>query len=351
MDTTKEFIHADAADYAAADTLDVAASGTAGNVSGDHAGNPTQEQAALRILITGAKGQLGCELQRMLNCGYSELGPLPLVYRAAQVDAIDFDELDISDAAAVDAWFSSHERYDLVINGAAMTNVDACETHEAQAFAANALGPLNLARACARAKSTLLHTSTDYVFPGTVPNARVESDVPAPISAYGRTKLAGEALACANNPRTFVVRTAWLYGYVGHNFVKTMLRLATSHAELRVVNDQWGNPTSAVDLAHAILCLCTTDHYGIYHATCEGSCSWADFAATIMSSFHKDTKIIPCTSQEYKHNNPASADRPAYSSLENAGLKSLGLSCLRSWQDAFASYVHNYHALADKPIH
>lgn len=314
---------------------------------------PTQNDAPtkpLHILITGAKGQLGCELQRMLRAGASELGPIPCMYASASIDAIDFDELDISDAARVDDWFSAHDRYDLVINGAAMTNVDGCETHEAKAFAANALGPMNLARACARTHTALVHTSTDYVFPGTEEHARLETDTPAPISAYGRTKLAGEALALANNPMTFVVRTAWLYGYVGHNFVKTMLSLAKTHTDISVVDDQWGNPTSAVDLAHAILLTATTKEYGIYHATSEGTCSWADFAAEIMRRFHTDTTITPCSSKAYKQANPLAADRPHYSSLENAHLRALDLQIMRPWQDELESYVAHFQALADKPL-
>ena len=183
----------------------------------------------MRILITGSRGQLGNELRRLISTGQAEAGAVPAAYAGASVDYIDIDDLDISRWEAVDAWFGAHGPYDLAINCAAMTNVDGCETNWQGAFAANALGPMNLARACAAQGARLVHVSTDYVFPGTDPEPRVEADVPAPISAYGRTKLAGEGLALANNPRTFVVRTAWLYGYVGKNFVKTMLRLAQTH--------------------------------------------------------------------------------------------------------------------------
>ena len=272
----------------------------------------------MRILITGSRGQLGNELRRLISTGQAEAGAVPAAYAGASVDYIDIDDLDISRWEAVDAWFGAHGPYDLAINCAAMTNVDGCETNWQGAFAANALGPMNLARACAAQGARLVHVSTDYVFPGTDPEPRVEADVPAPISAYGRTKLAGEGLALANNPRTFVVRTAWLYGYVGKNFVKTMLRLAQTHDHVTVVDDQLGNPTSANDLALQILRLAQTDDYGIYHCTNEGTCSWADFAAAIMREVGTGCRVEPCTSEQYKQMVPGSADRPHYSSLRNA---------------------------------
>ena len=151
----------------------------------------------MRALVTGSMGQLGRALRHRL-----EEGRAPEAWQDAQVDWVDLAELDIADAERVDGWFGTHEAYDVVFNCAAMTNVDGCEADFATAFAANALGPLHLARACRRSGATLVHISTDYVFPGTDPAERVESDVPAPVSAYGRSKLAGEGLARAENPRT-----------------------------------------------------------------------------------------------------------------------------------------------------
>lgn len=293
----------------------------------------------MHILITGSKGQLGTELQKQIEVGHSEIGPLPTCYAGATVDAIDLDDLDISCVSAVDAWFDAHETYDVVINCAAMTNVDGCETNFAQAFAANALGPMNLARACTRTGANLVHVSTDYVFPGTDEVPRTEEDVPAPISAYGRSKLAGEGLALAANPKTFVVRTAWLYGLVGRNFVKTMLGLGAKYDKVTVVNDQLGNPTSAADLAHELLVLATTDGYGIYHCTNEGTCSWADFAQAIMDSAGLACRVERCTSADWKRMHPESADRPAFSSLENARLAATVGNEMRPWRDALATYL------------
>ncbi len=301
----------------------------------------------MRILITGSRGQLGNELRRLISTGQAEAGAVPAAYAGASVDYIDIDDLDISRWEAVDAWFGAHGPYDLAINCAAMTNVDGCETNWQGAFAANALGPMNLARACAAQGARLVHVSTDYVFPGTDPEPRVEADVPAPISAYGRTKLAGEGLALANNPRTFVVRTAWLYGYVGKNFVKTMLRLAQTHDHVTVVDDQLGNPTSANDLALQILRLAQTDDYGIYHCTNEGTCSWADFAAAIMQEFGTGCRVEPCTSEQYKQMVPGSADRPHYSSLRNAHLEAGIGNGMRPWQDALHTYAANFAAQAN----
>ena len=301
----------------------------------------------MRVLVVGCNGQLGHELRRLFETGQAEIGPVPACYAGAEVEYVDIDALDIAHWVEVDAWFFSHEAYDLVINCAAMTNVDGCEANFAAAFSANALGPMNLARACERDGSVLVHVSTDYVFPGTDPSPRREDDAPAPISAYGRSKLAGEGLALAANERTFVVRTAWLYGYVGRNFVKTMRALGQKHDVVTVVDDQLGNPTSANDLAYEILRIAETEDYGIYHATNEGTCSWADFAEAIMQGFGLDCRVERLTSDDWKRMHPESASRPAYSSLENAHLADTVGNEMRPWQEALSTYIANYDALAN----
>ncbi|MCI8469180.1 MAG: dTDP-4-dehydrorhamnose reductase [Eggerthellaceae bacterium] len=293
----------------------------------------------MRILITGASGQLGNELRRCLESGRSEIGPVPDAYAGAEVVYADVAELDIADAAAVDAFLAARGPFDLVVNCAAITNVDGCEQAEDAAFAVNALGPENLARACAAQGAKLVHLSTDYVFPGTEPGDRVEGDPTGPISAYGRTKLAGEERALAANPRTFVFRTAWLYGYVGRNFVKTMLGLGSSRDAVTVVDDQVGNPTSANDLAHEILRAALTEDYGVYHCTNEGTCSWADFAEAIMAGAGLPCEVVRCTSAEYKQMNPASANRPAFSALENRHLAQTIGNEMRPWQEALDEYL------------
>lgn len=293
----------------------------------------------MRMLVTGSKGQLGNELRRLVEGGRSEIGEVPEVYAGAEADWIDIGELDIADAAATDAWFAAHGPYDLVVNCAAFTNVDGCEADFATAFSANALGPMNLARACAASGATLVHVSTDYVFPGSEPGERTEADAPSPISAYGRSKLAGEGLAMAANPRTHVVRTAWLYGYVGRNFVRTMLGLGARYDEVTVVDDQLGNPTSANDLAHEILKIAQSDDFGIWHGTCEGTCSWADFTQAIMEEAGLSCRVRRCTSADWKSMHPESAERPAFSSLRNAHLERTLGNEMRPWREALHTFV------------
>ena len=298
----------------------------------------------MKVLVTGASGQLGNELRRLFETGVAEIGPIPAEFVDAEVVYTDTPQLDITDAQAVDA-FIGEGAFDLVINCAAMTNVDGCEAHEDVADLVNAKGAENLARATAKAGIPLIHTSTDYVFPGSQAGERVESDETAPISAYGRSKLKGERLVAAANPKHHIVRTAWLYGYVGKNFAKTMMRLAESHDEVTVVDDQLGNPTSANDLAYEILKIALTDDYGIWHVTNEGTCSWADFAEVVLAD--TGCKVNRCTSAEYKAAHPESADRPAFSSLRNKHLEDTIGNEMRPWQEALASYLTNLPELKD----
>lgn len=301
----------------------------------------------MKLLVTGEKGQLGHELRRCLDSMKAEIGPIDEAYRSAQVDYIDYDVLDISDAHAVAAWFSQQGPYDLVVNCAAITNVDGCELNEAAAFKVNALGAQNMARATQKCGGKFVHVSTDYVFPGTDSAPRTEDDPICPISAYGRTKWAGEILASDACQKTFIVRTAWLYGYVGKNFVKTMMRLAQQNGAISVVADQMGNPTSANDLAYEILKLAMTEEYGTYHCTNNGTCSWFDFASAVVDAAGIPCSKEPLTSAQYKERFPQSADRPAYSSLDNQHLRNTVGDQMRPWQDALATYMQNLPDLGD----
>ena len=287
----------------------------------------------MRLLVTGSNGQLGRAVGNALDATDA-----PDAYMGYVVDWVDLPDLDISDVAAVDAWFEGHEPYDVVINCAAFTNVDGCEANFPAAFDANALGPMNLARACAGQGATLVHVSTDYVFPGNQPGERTEEDAPAPISAYGRSKLAGEGLAMAANERTHVVRTAWLYGD-GKNFVRTMLGLGETHDQVTVVDDQLGNPTFAKDLAHEILRIALSDSYGVWHCTNEGTCSWADLTEAAYELAGVDCKVNRCSSADWKRMNPQSADRPAFSSLKNGHLEQTIGNQMRPWREALADYL------------
>ena len=301
----------------------------------------------MRILITGARGQLGNELRRCLETMTAEIGPLPEDYRDAEVDYIDYDEMDIADVRSVSAWSESHDPYDLVINCAAVTNVDGCEANEQGAYRVNARGAENMACLAQMQGAKVMHVSTDYVFPGTDPEPRTEGDKPGPISAYGRTKFTGELLVKQGCERAFIVRTAWLYGYVGRNFAKTMLRLARENGRIAVVADQLGNPTSANDLARELLRLALTDGYGVYHCTNNGTCSWFDFASAVVDLAGVPCEKEPLTSAEYKRRFPNSADRPAYSSLDNARLRETIGDGMRPWREALATYIENLPELGD----
>jgi dTDP-4-dehydrorhamnose reductase len=292
----------------------------------------------MKLVITGDKGQLGTELKRVLAKGRSELGPIPTELGNAEVIGIDLDELDITDIKAVNS-FVTDSRPDVILNCAAYTNVDNCETDADTAMKANAIGPRNLAIAAAEINAKLIHISTDYVFPGDTPTPRNEWDIPNPQSVYGYTKLLGEQYVRQFCARSFIVRTAWLYGYHGGNFVKTILKVARETGKLTVVNDQRGNPTNAADLAHHLLKLAATDEYGVYHCTNNGECSWYEFAETFLSLSGLTYTLEPCTTTEY----PRPAKRPAHSSLENRMLRITVGDEMRPWQDAVTAYMRHYN--------
>lgn len=295
----------------------------------------------MKILITGGNGQLGTELSAVLGRQRSELGDIPACYQGAQVVRVDVDELDITDLEAV-LQFVQEGQFDLILNCAAYTNVDACETHRDAAFQVNALGARNLAMAAQKVGAKLVHVSTDYVFAGDGTEPYEEWSLCNPQSAYGATKLLGEQYVREFCSRYFIVRTSWLYGYVGGNFVKTMMRLGRERGAITVVNDQRGNPTNAADLAHHILKLGASEQYGVYHCTGNGECSWYDFACKIIEYAGIDAKVSPCTSEEYAKNRPDTAKRPAYSSLEHRMLRNTVGDEMRPWQEALQCYIANY---------
>lgn len=290
----------------------------------------------MNILITGAKGQLGQEISHSFERGYTELGTPDVLKESNAVTLVDIDELDISDIEALSAFFDG-KSFDAVINCAAYTNVNGCETERELAFKANAIGPRNLAIVCERAGAKLVHVSTDYVFAGDGCVPYVEWDICNPVSAYGKTKYLGEEYVKQFSTKYFIVRTAWLYGYYGNNFVKTMRRIAAEKGACKVVCDQRGNPTNAADLAHHILKLLTTEEYGIYHGTGTGECSWYEFTKKIVEFSGIDATVSPCTTEEY----PTPAKRPAYSSLENMMFKATVGDEFRAWEDALLCFIKN----------
>lgn len=288
----------------------------------------------MKLLITGGKGQLGRELCEILQNGKSRLGALPDELLDAKLTAVDVDELDITDLTAVRRFFADC-RPDVVINCAAMTNVDGCETQYETAMLVNGIGPQNLAIASAECGAKLLHVSTDYVFRGDGDTPRCEWDAVDPSTVYGKSKLYGEQAVLRHCPKSFVVRTAWLYGQYGNNFVKTMQRLGREKDQITVVSDQRGNPTNANDLAHHLCKLAVTEAYGVYHCTGAGECSWYEFAARIMEESGLSCRVLPVTSEEY----PSKTPRPKFSSLRNLMLSVTVGDEMRQWEDALHDFV------------
>ena len=299
----------------------------------------------MKILITGSKGQLGTELAAILSDMQSEIGPVPEVYRGAEVIGIDIDSVDVSDETALAAFADLHRDvpFDLIIHCAAMTNVDACEADYEAALKGNAAGPANIAGFAEEQGARLVHISTDYVFDGRAKTPYTELDEPAPSTAYGKSKLLGEQNVREACPRAFIIRTSWLYGKTGNNFVRTIRRIASENDRINVVYDQVGNPTNANDLAHHILKIAAGGGqdaeggapYGIYHVTGNGICSWHEFAEEIVRLSGLDCEVVPVTEKEY----PRPAPRPAYSALDHARLRETVGDGMRPWKEALAAFI------------
>ena len=294
----------------------------------------------MRILITGSNGQLGNELQKIVSTGKAEIGAVSEEIKNAEVFAMDVNILDITNLEQVKKVLNE-VKPDVVINCAAATNVDGCEANQDLAFKINSLGPRNLAMVAEELGAKIVQVSTDYVFSGVGEAPLKECDLVAPVSVYGKTKLLGEEFVRDFSTKYYIVRTAWLYGYVGHNFVYTMMKLGKDRDTLNVVNDQLGNPTHANDLAYHILKLIQTEEYGVYHCTGKGECTWYDFAKEIMELAGNKCIVNPCTSEEYKSMYPNSADRPAYSSLDNMMLRCTIGDEMRDWKDALKTFMDN----------
>ncbi len=275
-----------------------------------------------KIIITGCNGQLGHAMNE-LYAGNTE-------YECINTDV---GELDITNVDAVLAFAREVKPY-AIVNCAAYTDVNQCESEKDLAFKINAIGPRNLAIAASETGAKLVQVSTDYVFPGNENKELTEFDPVGPVSAYGTGKLAGENFVKEFADRYFIIRTAWLYGE-GRNFVRTMLRLSETNDTVRVVSDQIGNPTSARELAKAIAYLLVSDNYGLFHGTCEGSCSWADFTTEIFRLAGKDTKVDYITTDQY----PTPAKRPAFSMLDNYMFRLTTEFRFAPWQEAIAEYL------------
>lgn len=309
----------------------------------------------MRILLTGAEGQLGKAVIRELlgkkqdfdfklmltvfndvswNSLYNWMLENGLSDKRAEITA-----LDITDYYLVKSVLENFMP-DTVINCVAYTAVDDCEEYEEEARLVNETGVKNLALVAKELDASLVHISTDYVFDGNGTKPYMEEDAVSPVSAYGRTKAMGEKAVCESLDKYFLVRTAWLYGE-GKNFVKTMLALSEKNKTLRVVSDQTGSPTSAAELARFIIYLIRTDKYGIWHGVCDGSTSWYEFTKEIMKLAGKtEIEVLPIKSEEYK----TKAKRPHYSVLSNEKMHRETEFKIKPWQEALKEYL-SYHKI------
>jgi dTDP-4-dehydrorhamnose reductase len=279
----------------------------------------------MKITLLGANGQLGRDLQAALRT--HEIAPLT----RNETDVTDFVHtrrvlMDLSP--------------DVILNTTAYHRVDECESRPELAYAVNALAVLNLVQVANDLNAVLVHLSTDYVFDGKERQPYTEKSEPFPLSVYANSKLAGELLVRTMCNKYFLIRSCGLYGIAGSqgkggNFVETMIAKAKRGESIRVVNDQFVTPTYTVDLAHQIARVLPTTHYGLYHMTNEGQCTWYEFAKTIFELSGMDADLSPTTSEVYK----LPAIRPRYSVLENARLKELGLNQMRNWREALAAYL------------
>lgn len=286
----------------------------------------------MRVLVTGFNGQLGYDCVRELkDRGYTD------------VLGIDINDLDITDEKAVNIYIKNYKP-DAIIHCAAWTAVDKAEQNIDLVRKVNVLGTKYIAEAAEAVSSKLIYISTDYVFPGTGDRFYEANDKTGPISVYGQTKLDGE-IAASVCSKTFIVRISWVFGKNGNNFVKTMLKLAESHRELTIVNDQIGSPTYTYDLSKLLCDMIETDKYGVYHATNEGVCSWAEFASEIFKLSKLPVVVNPISTEEYFKNKPVQAKRPLNSRMSKSSLDKAGFHRLPTWQDALHRYLKEINVL------
>jgi dTDP-4-dehydrorhamnose reductase len=280
----------------------------------------------VKILVTGANGQLGRELTKQLKLTEVEL-------ILTDVGNENFISLDITKVNEVNEFIKINEP-DVIINCAAHTQVDTCETDVANAFKINAIGPKNLAAAANAINAEIVQISTDYVFSGDIDKELTEFDIANPQTVYGASKLQGELFVKSLNSKHYIIRTAWLYGD-GNNFIKTMINLSKTNGTLKVVSDQIGTPTSTVDLSKVIIKLLGEKNYGLFHCTCKGKCSWYELTKEIFRLKNIYTEVLPCNTDEY----PRPAKRPKFSVLRNYMLELTTGDITRNWEISLKEYL------------
>ena len=276
----------------------------------------------MKVLVTGANGQLGSDIIK------------ELAKRGIEHKGIDIDDVDITDSEAVDAYIEDYSPSS-VIHCAAYTAVDAAEDNEELCMRINDEGTKNIAQACYEVDAEMIYISTDYVFEGRGKRPHETDSFRKPLSVYGKSKRAGELATAAFAKKFYIVRTSWVYGKNGSNFVETMLKLSKERNEINVVNDQIGSPTYTADLAVLLCDMAMSGKYGFYHATNEGFCSWAEFAEEIMRLSGSECKINPIPTEQY----PTKAVRPKNSRMSKASLDKAGFPRLPEWKDALRRYL------------
>ncbi|WP_409344208.1 dTDP-4-dehydrorhamnose reductase [Paenibacillus sp. MBLB4367] len=276
----------------------------------------------MKVVVTGANGQLGKDLvDILLNKGFDVYG-----FGRAELDICNLEQCrQVLDSL----------RPDTIVHSAAYTAVDQAESDQDRAYQVNAFGTRNIAVCAERIGAKLVYISTDYVFDGTGQVPYKEYDSTNPIGVYGKSKHAGELLVSSLCHRYFIVRTSWVYGLHGNNFVKTMLKLGNERDSLKVVNDQVGSPTYTVDLSHFLVELIRTERYGIYHASNSGACSWYEFAKAIFEVSGLSIDVEPCTTDEF----PRPAPRPMFSVMDHMSIRTNGFEDFRHWKEALHAFI------------
>ena len=288
------------------------------------------EVAITTVLVTGAEGQLGSDLVRLLKLsGYIVFG-------------MGKYELDITNEEMVNKVVSLLKP-EIIIHCAAYTQVDKAESEQDIAFLINGIGTRNIAIAAENNHSKLIYISTDYVFDGCSTTPYHEFSPVSPINIYGNSKLAGEMMVRDFHSKFFIIRTSWVFGTNGNNFVKTMLKLSKEKEQLLVVNDQFGCPTYTGDLSKCIIQLMETNKYGIYHVSNSGSCSWFEFAKEIFRQTNNSIKLEPCRTDQF----PRPAKRPSYSVMDNMGLRINNFDPMPHWKNALKRFLikNNLHEI------
>ncbi|WP_047986106.1 dTDP-4-dehydrorhamnose reductase [Ornithinibacillus californiensis] len=275
-----------------------------------------------KVLVTGAKGQLGMDLVSALNqADYRVYG-----IGKRQLDVTDFEQI-MSQVSKI--------KPDIIIHCAAYTNVNQAEQHKDTAFLINGIGTRNIAIAAESIEAKLIYISTDYVFDGADNEPYHEFSQVNPLNVYGQSKLAGEQFVRDFHSKYYIIRTSWVFGVNGENFIKKMLHLSEQNTELTVVNDQTGCPTYTVDLARAIMQIMETNRYGIYHVSNSGSCTWYELTLELFRLTNTSVKLIPCMTEEF----PSPAKRPIYSVFDHMALRLNGFDTLPHWKDALDRFV------------